>query len=79
MENEIKFPFKPNEKVRAAFRQERQMRAAIRLMTQAVAEVAAEINEPFTVLVEEYPEFKEYKYSGIKYIHLTEEIDIKKD
>ncbi len=78
MDNEIKFPFKPNEKVRAAFRQERQMKCAIKLMTQALAEIAAEIQEPFTVLMEEHPEFKEYRYSGLKYTHLTEEFNIRK-
>lgn len=74
---EIKFPFKPNEKVRAAFRQERQMKVAIKLMTQALVSIAAEIQDPFQVLIEEHPEFKEYRFSGVVYSRMTEEFDIK--
>jgi len=74
---EIKFPFEPNEKVKAAFRQQRQMKAAVQLMTEALAEVAASIKEPFYVLAEEHPELREYRWTGLSYNHLTEELDIK--
>ena len=75
--DEVKFPFKPSERARAAFRQERQRKAAIKLMTEALAEVASDITEPFEVLVQDHPELMEYRWYGMSFNHLTQELDIK--
>ena len=72
--SKIKFPFKPSEKVRAAFRQERQLRMAIRLMTKALVEVASGISDPFDTLRTEHPELMEYK--ALNYNHMSEEVVI---
>ena len=70
-EKEIKFPFKPNECVVAAFRQEAQLKRAIVVMTEALAKVAADAVDPWDILMREHPELMEgkrrakFRYSGI--------------
>ena len=76
--SEVKFPFEPNEKVKAAFRQEAQYRRAIKMMTEAIAKAASGIDSPWLVLGKEYPELMSIK-EGLRYNELTETIDIISD
>lgn len=77
MAKKIEFPFKPNETVKAAFRNDAKMKIAIKLMTEALAEVAAsQCESPFAVLFKEYPELKEQGRS-LHYNHVSGLVDIK--
>jgi len=74
---EIKFPFEPSEKVKAAFRHEGQMRAAVRLMTEALLKVAGEqCGEPFEILRKEHPDIF-LKHRPLFYNHATQTVDIR--
>lgn len=74
----IQFPFEPNEIVKAAFRDETQMKIAIKMMTEALANVAAaQCGSPFDVVFREYPELIEIE-NELVYCARTKTIDIKK-
>jgi len=72
---EIKFPFEPNKKVKAAFRQETQLRRAIYVMTEAVAKVAADVIDPWEVAKQEHPELM-VNLGRLKYNLISERIDL---
>ncbi len=75
MSKEIKFPFEPNERVKAAFRQEAQTTRAVTLMTEAITKIASNILDPWTILKQEHPELIESE-SQLKYNCLSELVDI---
>lgn len=74
---EIKFPFEPSEKVKAAFRHEGQMKVAIRIMTEALVTAAAEqCSNPFELLREEHPDIFLSRRT-LFYDQATQTIDIR--
>lgn len=75
---EVQFPFEPNEKVKAAFRQETALKVAARCITDALLIAMARPlqNPPWKVLFKEHPEV----YNACKsliYDQVTDTIDIK--
>ncbi|MBN2591602.1 MAG: hypothetical protein JXA96_17180 [Sedimentisphaerales bacterium] len=75
MTKEIKFPFEPNEKVKASFRQTAQRKKAIQVMTEAITTIACKIDSPWRIARKEHPELMSIK-EVLQYNELTETIDI---
>lgn len=70
-----KFPFVPNEQVKAAFRQEVQMKRAIALMTKALADAASDVLDPWEIVKKEHPEVLKQS-SRLRYNVISETIDL---
>ncbi len=60
MSEEIKFPFQANERTQQAFRHAHAQKKAMEMIIKTLVEVASQIDSPWDVLLEEYPEIKEY-------------------
>lgn len=77
MSKEMKFPFEPNEKVKAAFRQFAAMQRAIQIMTEALLVTATEqIIDPWCTVKSEHPELDLHE-DHLFYSRPLEMIDIK--
>ena len=75
---EIKFPFEPNEKVKAAFRNEGKTRVAIEVITRALVEAAAsQVESPWKTLRKEHIEFQHHLGYGLVWNNLSETLDRK--
>ena len=76
-EQKVKFPFEPNEKVKAAFRQETALKVAVQCITEAlVTTTARPLRNPWKVLFKEHPEV--YNASkNLIYDQITDTVDIK--
>jgi len=75
-EEKIKFPFEPNEKVKAAFRNEAAIKHATRLITEALVETVAKcITTSWEMLRKEHPELLEI-LKPITYNHFTQTVDL---
>ena len=82
MVEKIKFPFEPNERVKAAFRNEVARIQAIDVMTKSLLEASIQVANPWGVLRREHPELcdKAGKTKvGYNYNHFTEMVDIKEN
>ena len=76
-EREIQFPFEPNEKVKAAFRQQTALKVAVQCITEAlVVATARPLRNPWKVLFKEHPEVYSASKSLI-YDQVTDTVDIK--
>ena len=76
---DIKFPFEPNEKIKAAFRHDQQARMAIELIMDALLKTSSKMINPWAVARKECPQLKEItKNSKLRliYNYLSEMIDI---
>lgn len=76
-EEEVKFPFMPNEQVKAAFRQEVQLKRAIAMMTEALAKTASDVLDPWEVVKKEHPEILKQS-TKLRYNVISETIDLDK-
>ena len=75
---EIKFPFEPSEKVKAAFRNEGKTRVAIEIITRALVDAAAsQVDSPWMTLRKEHPEFQSRFGRDLIWNNLSETIDVK--
>lgn len=75
----IKFPFEPNEKVKAAFRSAVAQEEAVRLMTIALMEATTRLNmktTPWDILRKEHPDVL-VADGRMTYNNLTEKLDLK--
>lgn len=78
MSEEIKFPFEPNERVKAAFRNEVARIQAVEVMTKALLEASIQVANPWDVLRKEYPELcKLARKTKLSYNYFTEMMDIR--
>ena len=74
--DEVKFPFTPNERCKAAFRQEAQLRRAVSIMTEALAKVATDIISPWEIVKQEHPNLIRQPNKKLRYIEISETIEI---
>ena len=78
MSNEIKFPFEPSERVKAAFRNEVRLRQAITLMTEALIQATTDMPDVWAIVRQDHPELTECERNGSKvsYNHLTQTFNL---
>lgn len=73
---EVKFPFEPNEKVKAAFRQESSLASVVRCVMDAlIVSASKSALNPWQTLYREHPELRDAP-KNLTYNHFLETIDI---
>lgn len=72
--SEIQFPFEPNKKVKAAFREDIKLQIAIDSILESLIKKATKIDKGFNVLFREHPELISER-GNLKYNRVTEKIE----
>jgi hypothetical protein len=73
MKDKIKFPFEPNEKVKAAFEQSSQYAKVLDMMIKALTQAfTQEYIDPWSIVQKEHPELMDF--DRLSYNHLTKKI-----
>lgn len=76
-EDQVKFPFEPNEVTKAAFRRQIRLDEMTKLITEALLNAATNFSEnPWNVLYREHPNILNAPKS-LCYNQLTQKVDIK--